>query len=173
MNTYIVIGAPGMGKSPFVREMIFNRRCLVFDIQNEYGKRTKYAGQTPVGLSDDPRNERARYTGNDVDAFIKLCEPKRNTVIVFEEATAFFVGKTEKSLRRFLINRYHTENVSLFLFHSIQAVPPFMLTVSNFVVLFKTLDTDKNIIAKAPILLEPFKTLQRSPNGTRLTVKLI
>lgn len=173
MNTYIIPGAPGMGKSPYVKMMIENRRALVFDIQNEYGKRTKYAGQIPVNLSDDTRNERSRFTGTDVDEFLKVCETKRNTIIVFEEATAFFVGKTEKNMRRFLINRYHTQNISLFIFHSIQSVPPFMFTVSNFVVLFKTLDTEKNIQAKAPILLEPFKQLSAMPNGSRLTIKLI
>ncbi len=173
MNTYIVIGAPGMGKSPFVRTMIEGKRCLIADWQNEYGVRTKYPGQKPVGLSDNVNTERARYTGNDVDAFLKICEGKKNTIIVFEEATAFFTGKTEKNLRRFMINRYHTGNVSLFLFHSIQSVPPFMFSTSNYVVLFKTIDIEKNINAKLPRLLEPYQRLQQLPNGEKIIIKLI
>lgn len=173
MNTYILIGAPGMGKSPFVKSFIAGRRCLVFDIQNEYGPRVKYEGQKPFNLSDNIKNDRSRYTGNDVDTFVKLCAGRRNTVLVFEESTAFFVGRTEKELRRVLINRFHTQNICMFLFHSIQAVPPFFFTVSNFVVLFKTLDTEKNIKAKIPQLLEPYLQLKNMPNGSKKIIKLI
>src|SRR5690349_10097083 len=111
-----------MGKSPWIRELINERRCFVFDIQNEYGRQTKYPGQVPVNLSDNINAERARYTGTDVKTFLQLCERKRGSIIVFEEATAFFRGRISDLTMRHLINRYHTRNVSVFVFHSINRV---------------------------------------------------
>lgn len=172
-STFIVIGAPGMGKSPFVRSMIHNRRCLVFDVQNEYGTKTKYEGQTPVGLTDDTTKPRSRYAGSDVNVFLKLASTRKNSIIVFEEATAFFGGKTEKELRRYCINRFHTNNTTLFIFHSIQSVPPFIFDTANFAVLFKTMDVPKNIKAKRPELLDAYEALKEQPNGNKIILKLI
>jgi hypothetical protein len=173
MNTILVIGAPGQGKTPFVRRMIENNRCFVFDIQNEYGDRTKYPGQEKVNLSNNINAERCRYIGNNVDEFLLLCGKKKDTICVFEEATAFFQGRTEKALRRHLINRYHTGNVSLFLFHSINSVPPRLMEMSNFVVLFKTLDELDNVYRKYNRLAIPFQKLEDSPDGSYEIIKLI
>src|SRR6185436_9997457 len=106
-STYIVIGAPGQGKSPFVQKFIEGRRCFVFDIQNEYGQRTKYPGQRPIGLSDNVNDLRARYKGDDIEAFQLMCLQKRDTVLIFEEATIFFEGRTGKLTRKLLVNRFH------------------------------------------------------------------
>lgn len=152
---YIVIGAPGEGKTPFCKAMIGGadtgrpeRGCLIFDINNEYGTRTKYPGQVPFNLSINPRDVRSRYVGDDIDNFIRLALSKRNTVVVMEEATAFFEGKTGKATRRLIINRAHTGNVYMFLFHSINAVPPRLMEIANYVALFKTNDERDNVYRK-------------------------
>lgn len=173
MNNILVVGAPGQGKTPFVRRMIENNRCFVFDIQNEYGQRTKYPGQTPVNLSNNWNAERSRYTGTNVDEFIHLCGKKRDTICVFEESTAFFQGRTEKALRRHLINRYHTGNVSLFLFHSINSIPPRLMEMTNFVVLFKTLDEVDTVYRKYSRLASAFQELEGAPDGEHRIIKLI
>lgn len=162
-----------MGKSPFIRTAIAGKRCLIFDIQNEYGTRVKYEGITPVALSEDTKKDRSRYTGSDVDKFIDIASTKRKTIVVFEEATAFFGGKTEKNLRRYLINRYHTGNISFFIFHSIQSVPPFVFDACNYVVLFKTLDIYDNVRRKRPEILKPWQALRGRPNGEKFIIKLI
>lgn len=173
MKLYVIIGKPGAGKSPFVRNFIRDRRCLIFDIQSEYGEKTKYPGQIPVGLPDNNTKPRSRFTGTDVDKFIETANTKQQTVIVFEEATAFFVGKTEKALRRFIINRFHTGNVSLFIFHSIQSVPPFIFDMCNYIVLFKTNDLYDNVRRKRPELLEAFQKLKSKPDGEKIIIELI
>jgi hypothetical protein len=170
---YILIGRPGVGKSPFVRKFIDGRRCLIFDIQNEYGERTKYDNQIPVGLSSDNSKPRSRFVGTDVDKFIDCANTKTKTVIVFEEATAFFVGKTEKALRRYIINRFHTGNISLFIFHSIQSVPPFIFDLCNYIVLFKTNDLFDNVRRKRPELVDAFQKLKQLPDGEKIIVELM
>lgn len=169
-NTYIVVGAPGMGKTPFVRALIEGRRCFVFDINNEYGQRTKYVGQTPVGLSDNHRDERSRYTGTDVKQFSEIVLTKRNTICVFEEATAFFQGAQDKLTRRILINRYHTENTYVFLFHSIAAIPPSIMTMCNIFVLLHTNDQDHYVLRKYPSIATQFLHHRESKKRGEATI---
>lgn len=174
MNLYIVCGAPGMGKSPFIRKLIGDRnRCFVFDIANEYGQRTKYAGQVPVNLSTNNNDLRSRYIGDNLSYFINLCSKKRNTICVFEEATGFFQGMTGKETSRLIINRYHTQNTYCFIFHSINSIPPRIMEISNYVVLFRTNDQDETVYRKYPRLSQAYNHLQTEPNGTQVIIKLI
>lgn len=173
MNLYIVIGAPGEGKTPFCKKMIGGgdtkeppRHCLVFDINNEYGTRAKYAGQTPFNLSVNNNDLRSRYIGDNIESFIAIAMRKRNTVIIFEEATAFFEGRSSKMTRRLIINRYHTQNVYLFLFHSINSVPPRIMEIANFVVLFKTNDETDTVYRKYSRLGPAFDSLSSRQHGS-------
>jgi len=173
MNTYIVVGAPGQGKSEFVKQAIEGRRCWVFDIQNEYGSRTKYKGQKPLYLSDNPNAERARFVGDDLERFMLQALPKKDTIVVFEEATIFFQGRTDKLVRKLMVNRWHTGNSYMFLFHSINAIPPRIMEMSNYVVLHKTLDEDHIVQWKYSRLFHHFLDLQSQPDGSRKIIKLM
>jgi hypothetical protein len=172
MNLYIVIGAPGEGKTPFCKQMIGGgdsgrpeNRCLVFDINNEYGPRTKYPGQVAFNLPVNYKDIRCRYTGDDIEMFLKIAMSKQNTVVVMEEATAFFEGKTSKLTRRLIINRYHTGNVYVFLFHSINSVPPRIMEIANYVVLFKTNDEHDTVYRKYSRLGPSFDALRDAEHG--------
>jgi hypothetical protein len=174
MNLIIVCGAPGMGKSPFIRKLISDRnRCLVFDIANEYGYRTKYAGQVPVNLSTNTNDLRARYTGDNLSYFINLCSKKKNTICVFEEATGFFRGPTSKETMRLIINRYHTQNTYAFIFHSINSIPPGIMEIANYCVLFRTNDQPETVYRKFVQLGKAYNDLQTEPNGSNVTIKLL
>lgn len=172
-NLYIVIGAPGMGKSPFVRKLIAGNRCCVFDIANEYGWRTKYAGQEAVNLSQNYNDLRCRYIGVDLKEFIKLCGRKKDTVCVFEEATGFFQGVTSVDTTRLIINRYHSGNTYVFIFHSINSVPPRIMEIANYVVLFKTNDETTKVHTKYSRLSQAFLQLQEQENGSQIILKLV
>lgn len=173
MNMYVIIGAPGQGKSEFVKIAIQGRRCFVFDIQNEYGERTKYKGQKPLYLSSNPNHERARFVGDDIEAFQQMCLRKKDTILVFEEATIFFEGRTGKLTRKLIVNRYHTGNVYMFLFHSINAVPPRIMEMCNYVILHKTLDEVHTVQWKYPRLLKDFLTLRDAKDGERIVIKML
>jgi hypothetical protein len=174
MNLYIVCGAPGMGKSPFIRKLIGDRnRCCVFDIANEYGARTKYAGQVAVNLPINTNDLRSRYIGTDLKEFIKICDKKKNTVCVFEEATGFFQGMVSKETTRLIINRFHSGNTYAFIFHSINSIPPRIMEIANYVVLFKTNDEAEKVYTKYSRLGAAFDHLQTEPNGAQLIIKLL
>lgn len=170
---YIVMGAPGMGKSPFAQAMIKDRRCLVFDINNEYGARTKYPGQIALNLSPDVRQPRCRFVGDDINVFTKLAMSKKNTVVVMEEATAFFRGKQKTLTSRLIIGRIHTGNTYVFLFHSINRVPPELMEIADIAVLFKTNDEEDTIKRKYRRLYEPYLQLRPKGSGDFLILKMI
>jgi hypothetical protein len=173
MYLITIIGATGQGKSPFIRQYIKGKNCFVYDIQNEYGLQTKYAGQVPVNLSNSIDARRARYTGADPFEFIELCDRKRSTILVFEDATTFFEGKIAASMRKIIFSKAHTKNIILLVFHSINSVPPRILEASDYIVLFKTLDTKLKVKYKNDFLLPAWYKLQKMPAGSNLKIKMI
>lgn len=173
MSMYIVMGAPGMGKSPFAQAMIKDRKCLVFDINNEYGSRTKYSNQTPIGLSSNVRDIRCRYVGWDINTFSLLAMGKKDTVVIMEEATAFFRGKQKMETSRLIIGRIHTGNTYVFLFHSINRVPPELMEIADIAVLFKTNDEEKTILRKYPRLFPAYEELKTKGPGDCIIIKMI
>lgn len=177
--TFIVAGAPGQGKSEFVKDAIRGRKSFVFDVNNEYGMRTKYPGQKPLGLSDNPNAPQARYVPQDasimrdVDKFIMMCRQKRDTNIVFEESTVYLEGRQMIPIKTLIVNRIHTGNAYYFLFHSISAIPPRIMQMCSFVVLHKTLDEDYLVQDKYPRLFHHFLDLQPMADGSRKIIKLM
>lgn len=170
---YLIIGAPGTGKSPFAQKMIEGRRCLVFDVNNEYGSRTKYPGQVPFQLPTDIRQPRSRYVGWDIKQFTTIAMARTESVIIIEESTAFFRGNQSALTSRLIIGRKHTGNVLVFLFHSINRVPPEIMEMSDWVVLFRTNDEERTIERKYPRLLPYFLELQIAPKGDRRFIQMI
>lgn len=170
---YIVCGAPGMGKSPFVRKLIEGRACFIFDIANEYGTRVKYPGQQPIGLTNNTNEIRSRYIGVDVNQFVKLAGQKRKTIVVFEEATGFFRGMVQQDTVRLIIGRFHSQNTYVFIFHSINSIPPRIMEIATITVLFKTLDESHKVATKYSRLLEAYTYLQTKPNGENVILKML
>lgn len=173
MFMQLIIGAPGMGKSPYAQSMIQGRRCFVFDVNNEYGSRTKYPGQTAINLSTNKNADRSRFIGWDIKTFLDIALTKKNTVIVMEEATAFFRGRQSQLTSRLIIGRKHTGNVLLFLFHSINRVPPELMEMTEWVILLKTNDEPRRVSAKYEALLEPYRRLKSMPDGSKEIIKLL
>lgn len=173
MNTIILIGMTGTGKSPFIREYSNGRNLFVFDVQNEYGSRVKYEGQQPMLLSDNINAPRARHTALDENLFIKQCSMKQNTVCVFEEATGFFEGRTSKEMRRLLVSKLFTRNVYILVFHSISSVPPRIMQFADYVVLFHTNDEAYQVEDKFPSLYPYFLKLKEMPKGQKLIIKTL
>lgn len=177
--TFIEVGAPGEGKSEFVKDMIRGARSFVFDVNDEYGSRTKYKGQQPLMLSDNPNAERARYRPkmmylrDDANAFMLMCRQKRDTQCVFEEATVYLEGRQQELAKTLIVNRIHTGNVYHFIFHSIRSIPPRIMEMANYVVLHRTLDEDYIVQDKYPRLWQAFIELQPMPKGSRKIIQLM
>jgi hypothetical protein len=173
MYVIIIIGAAKQGKTPFIKNYIKEKNCIVFDVQNEYGKRVKYPGQKPYGLTENNNLRRSRFVEIDKNKFIEVCSKKKNTICVFEEATIFFEGRTDESMRKLLFSKAHTNNDFILVFHSINSVPPRIMESSDFIVLFKTNDESHRVKNKYPRLLEYFEKLKKLKDGNKFIIKSV
>jgi hypothetical protein len=173
MNLINVIGMTGQGKSPFIHEFIAGRRCFVNDVNNEYGRQTKYAGQTPINLSDNINDVRARYTAMNKREFVNICMSKQNTICVVEDATAFFKGAQQEQTILMVTRKLFNRNTYIFVWHSINRVPPFFMELSDYVVLFKTNDQDDVVKRKYASLFPYFEKLKSMPPKSRLNIKMM
>jgi hypothetical protein len=171
MYVIIVIGSAKQGKTPFIKKFCEGKNLLVFDVQNEYGKKVKYTGQNPYGLTENNNLKRSRFIEIDKNRFIEACEKKRNTVCVFEEATIFFEGRTDDKMRRLLFSKAHTNNTYILVFHSVNSVPPRIMESCDYIVLFKTNDEQSKIKNKYNRLLPYFNELKNKKDGSKIIIK--
>lgn len=162
MYAIIVVGMTGQGKSSFVKSYIKGRACHVFDVQNEYND-----------LSTDPRATRSRHLALKEKQFVKECAARLNTICVFEEATGFLEGRLDPELRRVVLSKRHTGNVLVFCFHSIASIPPRLMQLCNYVVMFKTTDEPYQVESKFPSLYPYYLALRSLPKFSFKTIKLI
>ena len=111
----------------------------------------------------------------DIKKFITICDTLQNTNIVFEDATGFLRGRQAPDMARLLVKKRHSGNNYIILFHSINRVPPELLEMSNFVVLFKTNDNIVQVEKKFHNyrLNNAFLQLQKMKKYSFLNLKMI
>lgn len=166
-DNILIIGMTGQGKSKMTFKLIRNSNpCLVYDVNNEYGLHPKNPDWS-LNLPTDLRQPRCRYAGDNMNMsdFMGLVRNRKNTNVVFEEATGFFSGNVGKDLIQMAINKRHTGNNYIFLFHSLRSVPPKLLDFANIIILFKTGDDLPTVQKKHSRLVKPFLKVQRLPIG--------
>ena len=182
MNLILIVGGTGQGKSYYTNtRLLFNevrkingkdfyfvspksKRQYIFDINNEYNL--------------PPDNTTApfmRHVACDDKIFIQNCKTLRDTNIVFEDASGFLRGRQSREIARLIVQRRHSNNNYIILFHSINRIPPELLEYCNYLVLFKTGDNLKDIDLKFrnPLINSMFLTLQKAKNNTHILKKLL
>ena len=178
MNTVLIIGASGQGKTFFAKEKFVypNKPCFVFDINNEYFEDRRNTDPktmlvTNPKLEADTTKPRSRYIGGDMDEFIDIAETKRNCNIIFDEATIFFNGRiTEKKLLKMILTRKHSFNNIILNFHSVEDTPRFMYRQSNYIVLFKTQDSEKAFSTKSEFLKPYWIKISKMPDHSKIII---
>lgn len=189
-NLITIIGGANQGKSYWAKQNISSltpsgqvaheqiKPCFVYDYQNTFGETSTKDGDLVLNLplikdfNGLKSFNRCRYTGES-DEFLSLAHCCRGRNILIEEATIFFQGQTNKAMRKLMVDRYHHKNNILIMFHSINAVNPRILEMSNFVVLFKTGDSENVVKRKYDILSEAYKNLRGQPDRSKKIIKLI
>jgi hypothetical protein len=119
----VIIGSRKNGKSYFIKNSIipkYRGPKFIFDINNEY------PGLGSVMPMED---------------FLDQAIKKKGHLIIFEEATVFFSNKgDEKRLKHLMVLARHAPNTVIFVFHSIQSMPSYILTQTDLIVLFRTVE---------------------------------
>ena len=152
MQLILAVGMTGQGKTHFVTEAaIKDKACLVFDVNNEY----EYLP------TNQPKAIQSRFVG-DYKEFLEIVAQKRNTNIVFEEATGFFAGAVSKDVKKLIINKRHTKNNYFFIFHSWRSVPPGIFDLVNYCKVFKTNDNPDLVLKKYPQIYTAWVEVMRT-----------
>lgn len=159
----ICIGRRGCGKTTMSKKLLDKRPkqmpVIIYDINNEYGN---YYGE-PF---------------EDFDVFlIKISDEKvRHTYILIEEATIFFSTHSRyEEMMNVLVRARHTGNIIQLNFHSFASVPKNIYHLLDYVIVFKTNDTLKNVQDRfdKPDILQAFYDAQKSDDKYfNRTVKL-
>lgn len=112
----------------------------------------------------------------DFEIFLKECTELSNHFIIFEEATIFFDTKSNiKDMKNLLVRARHTGNIIVVNFHSFKSLPKGIFTLTNYVTVFKTLDTVKDVKDKMddPRILNAYDHCRDSKNKyIRYTIDL-
>lgn len=153
MNAIIVCGARGHGKTTLVKKIIEpveKGRLLINDVNGEYYK----PARKPLEMED----------------FLLCACTVEDTVIVFEEATIFFSTRSsDKSVKRLLVQSRHTNNFLIFVFHSINAIPNYILELVDKIYLFHTNDTEEIVKSKNRMLLPAYNDV----HGKKFICKIV
>lgn len=139
MYLILVIGHTGQGKTTVVNKIIEGKNQYVFDVNNEY----HHLSNDKDGFTSKMRN-----TDLNIGRFVANCARLKNTNIVFEDATGFLQGRQSREMSRLMAAKRHSQNNYLILFHSINRVPPELMEMSNYILLFKTNDFEDNVVRK-------------------------
>ena len=148
-KVFIVVGARGNGKSHFVKrttQHVHESRFRVYDVQGEY-----------YDYDDDELLP-------DMDEFLQEVLFMRESVIVFEEATVFFSNKgCDKKIKKLLVGARHNKNTVFLLFHSIRSIPLELYELTDYVVIFNTLDIEEIVEKKHSLLYQRWKKVRGTP----------
>jgi hypothetical protein len=137
MKCICLIGKKRTGKTTYTIDLI-NKIGLdeiyIFDVNKEYQQR---------GIKN-------LYTGPiQHEHFLNFVSQKKNSVIVFEEAAAYFSNRENGNRLKDLMQRSrHTNNVIIIIFHGIADLPQHVYTRIDYMGLFKTQDFENTLDAK-------------------------
>lgn len=174
MNDLIlIIAGTNQGKSYLVKEAIVKNGAgnfFVYDVQNCYGERSTKPNDIITNLPIGTKEKRCRWFGES-RTFLSYALKRRHTTIVFEEATAFFEGRTNEDMRLLIINKHHHKNTIICMFHSISSVPPRIMQLADIVIIGKTGDEEKEVQRKYARCADAFMKLRTMPERSKITIK--
>lgn len=134
----IIVGYQGAGKTLLSKSLIksvHSSNLRILDINNEY---TEFGGRV-ADKEGEP----------DFDTYIEMMIAEKKKVFVTEDATVIFSHRGyDPRLVRAIIKKRHSENVYIFLFHSLRVIPRDVFEYSDELWLLKTADTDDTIAGK-------------------------
>jgi hypothetical protein len=145
----IICGGQDRGKSAKVKQLLKKQklRPLPYDVNGEY-----------TGIPDS----------EGMDVFLENAKEEKNRAVIFEEATIFFSNKgRSEEIISMLVK--HNGNVQVFCFHSLRAVPTYIIELCHYFILFKTKDNPTTIYQKYsdyPEIISLYEEVKRSTLGT-------
>lgn len=149
----VIVGGMGEGKSTYIKTMLARQNCkkYIYDPNEEYQEfKNFYPGLMRV---------------KDFGAYVNA--KSRFAINVFEEATAFLRhGAPSEDVIELMTRKRHYRVINIFVFHSMGAVPTYIFSYINYLILFKTTDREdiiKSRYKENPQVLEAFYKAKKNP----------
>lgn len=185
MYLILIAGHTGQGKTPYLNStflknesvpnpenkekriyypVIGSNKQYIFDVNDEY--------RLPV---DSRKFDRMRHIDCDIEIFMDKCKELKGFNIVIEDATGFLRGKQNAKFARLLTGKIFSKNNYILIFHSINRIPPELMEMANFLILFKTNDNIDLIDRKFKNekVNAAFLRLRNKPRFSKEKIKLI
>jgi hypothetical protein len=126
----LIAGGKGVGKTTYVKNLLSraNRNALlIYDVNGEYRELV-------------PPN----YSLPEFSEFREKAMTMKAGIAVYEEATIFVSNRgDDRVIKNGLVRSRHSGVTSIFVFHSVRAIPLWLYELSNIMVLFKTMDNSE------------------------------
>ena len=160
MKAILVVAQTGQGKTTFTKNLLskVNKNRIIYDVNGEY-------------------KEFYNKPFIDFETFLKQTKSLTNSMVVFEEATMFFSNRgNSKDMVEMLVRKRHTNNFYILLFHSLRAIPTYILDLCNYLVLFKTNDNPALVESKFngwDSIINSYNQLKEAPDHSFIEIKLV
>jgi len=146
----ICVGRRRTGKTTFARNLLNSSKKdkYIYDINQEF-----------TDIYKEPFE--------DFESFMNRVVTLKNSHILFEEATIFFDTRSNfQQMKNLLVRARHTNNTIQLNFHSFKSVPKNIYNLLDYVVIFKTNDTEKDVKEKFdhPELVKYYHECKKSEN---------
>lgn len=162
-KTFLIVGGTGEGKSEFIKKQLLPKfrefPKYIFDPNAEY---EVFENQ----VLEFPR----------IDEFISIAQKATNSLVLFEEATAFFNNRiVSQNMIELLVRKRHANNFYIIVFHSLRSIPVQLFEFSNYLILYKTNDRTDMVLSKYkdnPEIIEAFHKVQKMEKYKNVTLEL-
>lgn len=159
MKIGLIVGRKHSGKTTLAKEKFSELpNFYVVDVHNEYDY---------LPVSNDPKYQ-SRAVTKDVSGVISKVARSKGFTFLVEDATIWLNARTsDEALKDLIISCRHQKNVVIFLFHSLNRIPLFVLEQADFMYLFETKET-RATWAKVqdPDIIEAHKWILKQPKYT-------
>lgn len=154
---YIVVGNRGTGKTDFLKNTVskllpqFQKVLITETMDSDVWKNLatwsnpendaiKIGRIAPEDIHRFKKGIALTYSSDTDYMFEEIDAELKNAVLVMEDSTKYIASKLPGNIRKLVLDSKQ-KNIDIFLvFHSLSAVPPELVRIANFVVLFKTND---------------------------------
>jgi len=146
----LIVGGRGHGKTTWVRKFTTKAHPDALLMHDVSGMHKDYYKKPLLKFND----------------FTKLLSSVEQCLFAFEEATIFVPHSPNPDIKEACVTSRYRGNTILFVFHSLRAVPRYILDLSNKLILMKTNDTETLVETKfeRPDLTQAYKRVNASPD---------
>lgn len=164
----LIAGKRGSGKTTDAKKLAKPfKNQFILDLYNEYEGQIFNSFNIPkTGI------RRVREAAADNEHFFKYLSSLTNNLIILEDATIIFNASIyDRDLKKLIIASRHKQNTIIFLFHSLNRIPTFLIEQANILILHKTNETQNTFYKLGNTEIEnafKFVNKQKSPYASKI-----